>query len=111
MNELSTDEEYAFANIVDASIIARYKGNLSSLSTDPSGGVSYTPLDTIQVQKLLVELWGERLTKEAIAAAFGRLTQDGACEWPLAWCEEEADDVRAAFRADWAAENLADLGR
>jgi hypothetical protein len=88
----SWEEQSVFENAIDATIIARYDGDLER-HEDPRGkrGVCYTPLDTSNIQELLTRLWGTRLTADAIEDAFHRLTEDGADTWPLAWCDDDED--------------------
>jgi hypothetical protein len=61
--------------------------------TQKRAGYIYTPLDEDTVCELLTDLWGALLTREAIEEAFKRLTEDGASEWPRAWCQDDLDEI------------------
>jgi hypothetical protein len=84
----SLDEDKLFA-LIENSIIARYSGDLER-HEDPRGkrADTYTPLDTDAIRELLVTLWGEHITAQALELVFETLTMEGAEEWPQAWCEE-----------------------
>ena len=88
---LSLEEITAFETLIDDSIVAEYNGDLNRWWDERDGGYIYTPLDSDHVRELLVKLWGEILTSEAIDDAFVRLTEDGAREWPRAYCEEDKE--------------------
>ncbi len=104
MTILSDLEQIAFENLVDATITARYTGELER-QEDPRGKRAdlFTALDTSQVRELLIELWGTRLTADAIENAFLRLTEDGTETWPHGWCDDdiaEDEDIRLARDLD-----------
>jgi hypothetical protein len=106
---LTSEEQERFENAIDATIIARYNGDLER-HEDPRGkrGDFYTPLDTNNIRELLIELWGERLTANAIEDAFLRLTEDGAESWPHGWCDDDiAEDEAVRFARGLDAEEEA----
>jgi hypothetical protein len=88
-NTLSLTEQTALETLIDDSIVARYEGDLERI--DEYCGVcgTYLPLDEDNIRELLTAFWGEHVTAETLDAAFDRLTQFGADEWPRAWCEED----------------------
>src|SRR5262249_9212296 len=95
-----------FETLIDDSIVARYDSELERLGESKHGEIGYRPIDTDYVRKLLVDLWGELLTAEAIDEAFERLMQHD--EWPHGWCEEDEEDrplssyrTEADEAADW----------
>ena len=77
VKHLTLDEQCAFERAIDASIIARYRGDLEDLGNNDAhveGFVNqYLPLDTDHIRNLLTELWGESITAEALEDAFLRL--------------------------------------
>ena len=83
--------ECAFTSLIDDAIIARYTGDLERYD-ERDGGYIYVPLDTDHIRELLTEFWGELLSTSALEDAFGRLTKDGAANWPAAWCEEDDEE-------------------
>jgi hypothetical protein len=85
-------EEIKFNAIVRNSITARYDGDLERHECPKTAEVHYTPLDTDHIRTLLNELWGGLLTAETIEEFFETLTEDGAEEWPHAWCEEDEEE-------------------
>src|SRR5215475_3557355 len=97
---LTIEEPSIFEEMIDASIIARYDSELERHdSCDRKGvfdGYFYTPLDTDKIRELLTKLWGDLLAAEVIEDAFARLTQDGAAEWPNAYCEEDQEQEEQA---------------
>jgi hypothetical protein len=99
---LTLDEDIAFKSLIDDSIIARYDSEIEYHETH-EGDWYYVPLDCITLRELLVELWGKLLTPEALEAAFDRLTEDGAEEWPNGW-QDHGDDPIHNLRVDIAAD-------
>jgi hypothetical protein len=89
--KLNIEEEIEFENIVERSITARYDGDLERHECPKTIEVHYTPLDVDHIRTLLNELWGELLTVDTIEDFFKRLTEDGAEEWPHAYCEEDEE--------------------
>jgi len=89
--ELDSKTQDAFDRVIDDSIVARYDGDLERLGEGRHGEICYRPLDTDHIHRLLVDLWGERLTPDTINATFDRLMklQD---EWPHGYCEEDEDE-------------------
>jgi hypothetical protein len=98
MSKLTVTEETAFEVLIDASVRKRYTGDLNRFWDARDGGYVYVPLDVSNIRDLLTEIWGDLLSYEASEDAFFRLTEDGADldEWPLAWCEEDDDEVQLA---------------
>jgi hypothetical protein len=93
----------AFALLVDNSIINEYDGNLFRAWGGKKGcDLHYIPADPEHIRELLMELWGEDLTPEAIEDAFTRLMGDGEyCEWPHAYCREDEDErPLSSFRSE-----------
>lgn len=86
---LSLDEQCCFETLIDDLIIAKYNGDLERWWDDRECRYHYTPVDTDDIRDLLTKLWGDLLSKEACDDAFLRLTEDGAEEWPHAYCEDE----------------------
>ena len=76
--------------MIENSIIERYSGDLRKWE-DPrmKRADTYTPLDTDAIRELLTTLWGEHVTTQTIERVFEMLVEDGAKQWPLAWCEED----------------------
>jgi len=84
--------QMAVESLIDKSITERYDGPLDR-GEGRHGEIFYWPIDIYRLCELLVELWDELLTPEAINEAFDRLvewdrTRD---EWPHGSCE--ADEV------------------
>jgi hypothetical protein len=108
---LTLDEQATFEEMIDAAIIARYEGDLERREDcDRKGvftGYYYTPLDPTNIRELLTELWGTIITVEAIEDAFVRLTNDGAAEWPKAYCEDDIEEERLR-KLDWEDQGAAD---
>jgi hypothetical protein len=88
--ELTSDERFQFEELVDASVVARYEGDLERGEDPKTGGVYYVPLD--DVRDVLMALWGELLTPQAIEDTVERLTTEGAEYWPHGWCEEDEEN-------------------
>jgi len=96
------------ALVVDKSITKRYDGPLDRFE-GRHGEITYQPIDTDAIIQLLVELWGDLLTPEAINDAFDRLMDpDIWGKWPRGYCEaDEAERPLSDFRteedeaADW----------
>src|SRR5262245_41565484 len=94
--------------LIDESIAERYAGPLDRFE-DWHGKILYQPIDADHIIQLLVELWGDLLTPEAINQAFDRLmTPDVWGKWPHGICEaDEAERPLSDFRteedeaADW----------
>jgi hypothetical protein len=89
---LTLEEQCRFEEMIDASVVSRYDGDLRRLGPDQDGGINYVPLDIEDVSDLLTALWGGLLGPGTITAALIRLTQDGAEHWPHAWCDEEDEE-------------------
>jgi len=71
------------------SIAERYDDPLDRFE-DRHGEILYQPIDTDHVIRLLVELWGDLLTPEAINEAFDRLMgPDTQNKWPHGYCEAD----------------------
>jgi len=84
-NQSRTD---VFEKMIDASIVDQYDGLLERLDDPRDGGTYYRPLDTDHLANILVELWGDLLTPEAINEAFDRLMEEQD-EWPHGYCDDE----------------------
>ena len=82
--------QWALEEIVDAAVTGQYDGPLERLGEDKDGATHYRPEDIDRVRELLVSLWGEVLTPEAVEGAFGRLMDGG--EWPHGYCEEDEEE-------------------
>jgi hypothetical protein len=89
--KLDGKTQAAFETMIDDSIVERYDGNLDRLGEGRHGEICYRPLDPDYVGRVLVELWGDRLTPEAINAAFDRLMEEHD-EWPHGYCEDDEDE-------------------
>jgi hypothetical protein len=82
----------AFEKIIDDSVAINYFNELKRWPDYREGGDLYGPMDHDHIRKLLVELWGRRITSFAIEEAFERLTENGRHrnEWPSScWCEDD----------------------
>lgn len=89
----------AFEAIVDNSTVEQYSGPLDRLGEDQHGAVCYAPLDTDHIRTLLISLWGDLLSTEAIEEAFERLMAQG--EWPHSYCEEDEEDrLLSSYRTE-----------
>jgi hypothetical protein len=92
---LSTLEE-----LIDQSVVARYD-SLLDRGEGRRGEISYRPMDTDRLCDLLVELWDELLTPEAINEAFDRLVVEWRDEWPHGVCEaDEAERPLSDYGPD-----------
>ena len=89
---LPLDVTLAFQILINDSILAEYDSDLEQWWDEREGGYVYTHFDIDLMRELLVKLWGEVLTGEAIDDVFLRLTEDGAKEWPRAYCGEDEKD-------------------
>jgi hypothetical protein len=89
-HELQLEEQAKFEELIDNSVIERYDSELERLGEGRHGEIGYRPIDTDCVLELLIKLWGNPLTPEAINDAFDRLMQHE--EWPHGWCEEEEEE-------------------
>jgi hypothetical protein len=90
---LTLEEQFRLEELIDASIVSRYSGDLERLGPDQDGAINYVPLDVESVSDLLTALWGGLLGPGTITAALIRLTQDGADHWPHAWCEDDEEEA------------------
>jgi hypothetical protein len=90
--KLSLDEDMKFNDMIERSIVARYDGDLERHECPKTAEVHYTPLDTDHIRTLLDALWGETLTAKTIEEFFKRMTEDGAEEWPHAYCEDDEEE-------------------
>lgn len=79
--------QWALEEIVDTAVAEQYDGPLERLGENKDGAICYRPEDTDRVRELLVSLWGEVLTPDAIEDAFERLMDHD--EWPHGYCEED----------------------
>jgi hypothetical protein len=93
---LTLEEQFRLDEMIDASVVSRYDGDLQQLGPDQDGAINYVPLDVEGVSDLLTALWGGLLSPGTITAALIRLTQDGAEHWRHALCDEE--DAEEEFR-------------
>jgi hypothetical protein len=89
--ELDYKTRCAFEATVDNSIVEQYDGPLDRLGEDQHGVLCYAPLDTDHIRTLLISLWGDLLSAEAIEEAFERRMAQG--EWPRGYCEEDEEDL------------------
>ena len=89
--ELDQSVQDVFECMIDSSIVERYDSDLERLGEDRHGKIYYRPLDTDRVITLLVGLWGDLLTPEAINEAFDRLIEDQD-DWPHGYCEEDEEE-------------------
>jgi hypothetical protein len=104
--------------LIESSIIERYSGDLKR-HEDPrmKRANRYTPLDTDAIRELLTTLWGKHITAQTIEHVFETLVEDGAKQWPLAYCEEDLEWERERYRYNLdheikcAEEHLVDLKR
>ena len=90
--KLDRKTQDAFEIMIDDSIARRYDSDLEHLGKGHHGETCYRPLDTDRVYQLLVDLWGDLLTPEAINEAFDRLMEEQD-DWPHGYCEED-EEVR-----------------
>jgi len=88
--ELDRKTQGAFETMIDDSIVKRYDSDLERLGEGHHGETCYRPLDTDRVCQLLVDLWGNLLTPEAINEAFDRLMEEQD-DWPHGYCEEDEE--------------------
>src|SRR5262245_7031209 len=97
---LELREWSAFEQVIDRSIMERYDGDLEYVGESEDGKQAYyRPLDEGHIRRLLVDLWGDRLTAEAIEDAFNRLMQvEGA--WPLLKELRELDELEDHLRRE-----------
>src|SRR5262249_11515855 len=97
---LELKEWSAFEQVIDNSIIERYDGDLEYVGESEHGDEAYyRPLDEDHVRRLLVDLWGDRLTAEAIEDAFNRLMQDRG-DWPHLKELRELDELEDRLRRE-----------
>jgi len=102
LDEFEDTPQTAVEALIDRSIADRYD-SLLDRGEGRHGETFYCPIDTYRLCDLLIELWGELLTPEAINEAFDRLmewdrTRD---EWPHGICEEdEAERPLSDFGPD-----------
>ena len=89
--ELDRRTQDAFESMIDDSIVRRYDGDLKRLGEGRHGEIWYRPLDPDYVSTLLIDLWGELLTPEAINEAFDRLMEEQG-DWPRGYCEEDEEE-------------------
>ena len=111
------DWRWQLEELVDASVVERYDGDLErDEELDRKGvwdGWVYTPCDVDHIRELLTTIWDGVLTSEEIESAFERLTKDGRPRegWPHpdCWCEEELEEeererLDAIDAEEWARE-------
>jgi hypothetical protein len=90
---LTPAEEGQLLALIEASIIARYSGDLKRHEDlRMKRGDTYTPLDTGAIRNLLTTLWDGPALAEITERALETLTKHGAKEWPRAWCDDHLDD-------------------
>jgi hypothetical protein len=111
---LTWDEQFAFERLVLKSITSRYQGELERWGSS-HGRISYAPVDTSEIHDLLVDLWGEHITRDTLDRLEQELCEEGADrdEWgPKAYCEEddeeerERDEAYAEYWSDLAEGNI-----
>jgi small-conductance mechanosensitive channel len=88
--DIATTVQDRLLALIETSIIERYSGDLEKRE-DPRRKCAerYVPLDTDDIRELLTTLWGELVSAQTIEQVYAALVEDGAEEWPQAWCEEE----------------------
>jgi hypothetical protein len=104
---ISWEEECALMDLVTASIVKRYNGPLERQGMGCQGDIFYTPVDLDQIRELLATLWGEFLKGDTLENALLIIDEEGCTDWSHGY--EEEDAIKAAFDADWAAENVPPL--
>jgi hypothetical protein len=102
---ITWDEERALIDLVKASIVGRYNGPLERQGMCCGGDIFFTPVDLDQIRELLENLWGKFLSEDALEKVFMLLVEEGAEDWPHGYEHTEEEAVKAAFKADWAAES------
>jgi hypothetical protein len=75
--------------LIEKSVVERYSGELGRREDPLDAGSFYLPIDTDAIRDLLNDMWGEHVTKESIDHVYTNLVENGAEEWPKAYCEED----------------------
>jgi hypothetical protein len=107
---MTLSDHFEVMEAVKVSIASQYDGELE-VTEDWEGSLHYTPLDDDRIRQLLIQEFGDVLSGAAIEEAFTELVNEGAEEWPKAWCQawEEEQRDSLGIELDIATDNLDEM--